>query len=259
MAIAKVFHRLHLGNGPVHRQTLQWDEELLKLNPDWKIRYWRPSDLPPMRNREIFELSKNIGHRSDIARYELLYQEPGVYCDWDLDPRAPMPSLDGVSAFAGSIRPFPYGGINIETEIAILGAEAGHPFYEYLLDNLTPWFFLNINHDAARRTGPHFFHTMLEEWMLLHPTDHGVTLFPPPVFYPVIPDERANAWKPHHGSCMVHHFWATWINGATNGGRQMVDEPIARAAMRRLLGFSRDAMSSTATPTPTGSRESLPA
>lgn len=263
MPIPKVFHRLHLGRGPVHRQTLEWDRKLLELNPDWELRYWREADLPPFRNRAIYDLSKNTGHRADIARYELLYQVGGVYLDWDMDPRQPMPSLEGISAFAGSVRPFPYGGVTIETEIAILGCEPGHPFFAYLLENLTPWAMLNLGHDPARRTGPHFFHTMLEEWQQLQgaaPSERseskgGLKRFEPPVFYPVIPDERAQAWKPHHGSIFVHHFWATWI-GPGNGGLQFIPEPKARQALRQLLACSTPATSSTATPTPTVSRAS---
>lgn len=257
--IPKVFHRLHLGARPVHPQTLEWDRKLLELNPDWTLRYWRPADLPPLRNAALYELSSNLGHRSDIVRYELLHRVGGVYLDWDMDPLQAMPPLDGISAFAGRVRPFEYNGIHIETEIAVLGAEAGHPFFAYLLENLTPWAMLNLGRDPAMRTGPHFFHTMLEEWESLNPdrTENkgGVKRYPPPVFYPIIPRERGDVWQPHHGSIMVHHFWTTWLIGA---GKMYVPEEKAREMLRKLLASSTPAMSSTATPTPTGSRESLP-
>lgn len=55
------------------------------FHKDWTIKIWTDADILtfPFENRAIFNEVRNIGTKSDILRYEILYQYGGVYIDVD--------------------------------------------------------------------------------------------------------------------------------------------------------------------------------
>jgi len=77
----------------------RWQE----LHPDWEFHLWTPDNLPKLRNQDLFDHPERFSPksnpwqwRSDLARYELLYDMGGVYVDCDLEPLKPIdPLVDG--------------------------------------------------------------------------------------------------------------------------------------------------------------------
>ena len=77
----------------------------------------------PLRNRRQFDEATNFGEKSDVLRYEILFQLGGVYVDADMEC---LRALDGLHATVDF-----YAGISnsgtIELNNAIIGARPGHP------------------------------------------------------------------------------------------------------------------------------------
>jgi mannosyltransferase OCH1-like enzyme len=78
------------------------------MHPDWKMNLWTESNLPKLRNQALFDNAEVLvpadaihQFRADLARYELLYDMGGLYCDVDTRPLKRIDSeLEGHDVFA---------------------------------------------------------------------------------------------------------------------------------------------------------------
>lgn len=99
MRIPKIAHFIWIGPRPFPRESVENVRTWMAKNPDWTFYFWtdrnRPVPYPGMKTRMIQELkflklgdcfskSDNFGEKSDLLRYEILYQEGGVYVDHDV-------------------------------------------------------------------------------------------------------------------------------------------------------------------------------
>ncbi len=107
--IPKVLHLIWLGPLDFPAESVKNIETWIEQNPSWTFVFWtdreRPTPCPGMQTRYVsdfkfdflrkeFEASSNWGEKSDILRYEILYQEGGVYTDHDANC---MRSFDGLN------------------------------------------------------------------------------------------------------------------------------------------------------------------
>lgn len=77
-----------------------------ELHPGWEVRLWTPETTPRLRNQDLYDNPKTYSPksnpwqwRSDLARYEILYDIGGVYIDCDLEPLRPVDELvEGVES-----------------------------------------------------------------------------------------------------------------------------------------------------------------
>ena len=77
-----------------------------ELHPDWEVRVWTPETTPRLRNQDLYDhpekhspKSNPWQWRSDLARYEILYDQGGVYVDCDLKPLRPIdPLVEGAES-----------------------------------------------------------------------------------------------------------------------------------------------------------------
>ena len=72
---------------------------------DFTVEIWTDEDAEnfPMKNRDIFEKATNLGMKSDIFRYEILYQQGGVYLDTDFFCLQPLDDLNEMYDFYSCI------------------------------------------------------------------------------------------------------------------------------------------------------------
>jgi hypothetical protein len=97
--IPKVVHFIWIGPRPFPRESVENVRTWMAKNPGWTFNFWtdrqRPLPCPGMKVRMIQDLqflklrdcfakSDNYGEKSDVLRYEILYQEGGVYADHDV-------------------------------------------------------------------------------------------------------------------------------------------------------------------------------
>jgi len=103
--IPRIFHAWWGGpEMPPHLAAYldRWRE----LHPGWEVRLWTPETTPRLRNQDLYDNPKTYSPksnpwqwRSDLARYEILYDIGGVYIDCDLEPLRPVDELvEGVES-----------------------------------------------------------------------------------------------------------------------------------------------------------------
>jgi hypothetical protein len=99
LRVPKVAHFIWMGPRQFPRESVENVRTWMAKNPDWTFYFWtdrqRPLPCPGMKLRMIRDLnflklrdcfakSDNFGEKSDLLRYEILYQEGGVYVDHDV-------------------------------------------------------------------------------------------------------------------------------------------------------------------------------
>lgn len=97
--VPKVIHFIWIGPRAFPRESVENVRTWMAKHPDWIVNFWtdrqRPLPCPGMRLRMVQELeflklrdcfvkSENYGEKSDLLRYEILYQEGGIYVDHDV-------------------------------------------------------------------------------------------------------------------------------------------------------------------------------
>src|SRR3954452_9252859 len=85
LLIPRIIHRVWLGDGAMPPEYEAFGETWAQHHPGWEMRLWRSSDLPPLRNQDLFDRATSFAQQSDIARYELLLRHGGVYVDTDFE------------------------------------------------------------------------------------------------------------------------------------------------------------------------------
>ncbi|HRH25850.1 MAG TPA: glycosyltransferase [Candidatus Paceibacterota bacterium] len=230
--IPKIFHHIWLGNAPLPEKFSLWLSQWEEMNPGWTVMRWTDQNLPEITNRKEFDEADRMAKKSDILRYEVCLQYGGVYIDADFEPLKPIePILDGVHAFIADEHP----GIPCN---ALIGCEAGQPFFKVLVDRLPE----SIRHgmetggDIVEQTGPKFLKRCLDEYegndQVPVPSDapgvlgrrveirssdgtKSVHLFEYSVFYPYYytePEKEDTVFPEAFGK---HHWTASWWK---NGG-----------------------------------------
>ncbi|MCB1109843.1 MAG: hypothetical protein KDK64_02590 [Chlamydiia bacterium] len=97
--IPKVIHFIWIGPNPFPKESIENVNSWIKHHPDWVFKFWTDRRRPlPNQKMELklisdfqftdlkycFEESDNYAEKSDLLRYELLFQEGGLYVDHDV-------------------------------------------------------------------------------------------------------------------------------------------------------------------------------
>lgn len=90
--IPKVIHQIHLGDKPLSDQELKWQKTWKHYNPDWKFIFWDDERLRGIDiiNKEYLDDCDNYSMKSDILRFDILYQFGGLYIDTDFECLKPL-------------------------------------------------------------------------------------------------------------------------------------------------------------------------
>ncbi len=142
--VPKVVHFIWIGPRPFPRESVENVRTWMAKNPDWTFYFWtdrsRPVPVPGMQTRmvqdlnflklkECFSKSDNPGEKSDVLRYEILYQEGGVYVDHDVKCFKSFDPLNKAYDFYCGID-MPYTSSLpscVFTTNNLIGVKAGHP------------------------------------------------------------------------------------------------------------------------------------
>lgn len=142
--IPKSVHLIWLGPRPFPRESVENIRTWMAHHPDWTFFFWTDRQrIPPCKGMKIryvsdfdfkflkeeYEESKNWGEKSDILRYEILYQRGGVYIDHDANCLRPFHGLHtGYDFYAGLEMPHEeLEGLALTAGIGIIGAKPYHP------------------------------------------------------------------------------------------------------------------------------------
>ncbi|HSX04836.1 MAG TPA: glycosyltransferase [Rhabdochlamydiaceae bacterium] len=149
--IPKVIHFIWIGPRPFPPLSVENIRTWIAKNPDWKVKFWTDRDRPaPCNGMEVhkvddfpflflkrfFEESQNYGEKSDVLRFEILFQEGGVYVDHDANCLRSFDNLHrGVDFYCGLEVPHPpLVGLGVTTGIGVVGSRPGHPIIKKVID-----------------------------------------------------------------------------------------------------------------------------
>jgi len=173
-----------------------------RLHPDWEYRFWSGDNLPPLQNRDLYENADNLclslagQFRSDIVRYELLYQFGGVWVDTDFECLRPIGALlEGVDCFVAWVT-----GDVINN--GIMGATPGHPFIRRLIDGLPASMAAHPGQAPRVISGPQYLTPLFRKYG----ESDGVVAFDRRLFYPYLWCELQRGGQHFPDAYAVHHW-----------------------------------------------------
>lgn len=177
--IPKKIHQIWLGKKqPENYEFLK--ESWIKNHPDWEYKLWTDKDIESfnMINKKIFDLSTNLGSKSDIWRYEILYREGGLYIDTD------FLCIKSINSLINTEFIFSSGQIS-EPEIfnGLIASIPYHPILKNCIDKIGN---INTNSDNFEKimqlTGPKFLTNNIFEY--IDKNINNILYLPTTFFYP---------------------------------------------------------------------------
>jgi len=149
--IPPVIHFIWLGPRPFPPESVENIRTWIATNPGWKIKFWTDRErFPPCEGLETvfvkdfifrrlgkcYEQSQNWGEKSDLLRYEILFQEGGIYADHDANCLRPFNGMHrGYDFFCCLETPHrPFVGRNITCGNGVIGSRPAHPTVGKVID-----------------------------------------------------------------------------------------------------------------------------
>lgn len=179
-------------------EYVKYGEGFLRLNPGWEMMTWTDKHVPLMRNRDLFDRATNYTERSDLARYEALYEFGGVFIDTDVECLHSFEDLryqdHGRQGFCGDQEPG-------RACTAVIGAECGSDLIDRVIGKF-PLAFAQNPHDMIAR----LFVPFSADYALRH----VFRCYPPSFFYPYHYTEKHRKGEAFPGSFAVHHWAGGW-------------------------------------------------
>jgi len=239
--IPKNLHMIWLG-GQIPGKYNRLIESWRKHHPKWNIKIWGDEDIPSfnMINRVAYDAVPNMGAKSDILRYEILYKYGGVYVDTDFECIKPLDDLLYLDFFGGgwsTTTPCLANGLmgcksnNAFLEIVIKEIAKKEANMDFRLDNI-----LNV-------AGAYFITGFYMEY--IKTTTDKTVLFPDSFFYPmpnsfreeIRGDTPADIARIHSyirpNTYCVHLWYTSWLPVATPTPTQSLIRRGARVSRRQ--------------------------
>ncbi len=202
--IPKVIHQIWLGS-PVPEHYKAWQATWLLLHPRWTYVCWDEEKLRnfPLKNRDIFERAHSYGVKSDIARYEILYQLGGLYVDFDMECLRSFAIFHHCCDFYACLEPNAQRIGN-----AIIGSRPGNEVLAACLEQIsrsntqvtTLW-------DVVNTTGPGLLTRCFVN--VMNSYEHRYVVFPAGFFYPEFFDDGSKMLRPETHA--IHYWHGAWM------------------------------------------------
>lgn len=151
--IPHVFHFIWLGPSPFPKDSLNRLRIWVDTHSDWKFKFWTDStelqipikgvekhlisELTLERIGKYIKETKNYGEASDLLRYEILWQEGGIYIDHDVDCLSQLDRVCSQVEFFAGIEPLHEdfcAGSFITVSNAVIGSIPHHPILDDTLE-----------------------------------------------------------------------------------------------------------------------------
>jgi mannosyltransferase OCH1-like enzyme len=196
--IPKKIHAIWIGS-PVPPFAKKMIQTWKRYHPTWEVKIWTEADLKTFkfRNKKAFDTAKNLGEKSDIWRYEILWQFGGLYVDCDFECLRPFDEFHQLTDFYTGLGTGGYGKPKLNN--GLIGCRARHPIIQRCIKSLKIG-----NGDSSfsrilQTTGPLFFTNCFRKWLLAPPSptpdNSGIVLALPISFFYAFPDRLRSAYK----------------------------------------------------------------
>ena len=206
--IPKIIHQIWIG-GPLPEAFAQLCEswKYYHINRGWLYKLWTDKDVPELKlqNQRFFNENENPGVRSDLMRWEILYNFGGFYLDVDYECLQPLDSLlcyDFVTAIQ------PLDTLFIQLGNAFIGAHPKHPILKYCIEEIkNNWHYKG----APMKTGPVYFTKAF--YKIAGRNGRLDIALPPTYFYPLGSQEKEMQYEKwlDEGAYAIHHWAKSWM------------------------------------------------
>ena len=208
--IPKIIHHIWLGGElPIkfRKYVMSWKE----FNPTWEHLFWDDKNTKNLIliNQTKFNQTKNLGQKSDILRWELLYKYGGIYVDTDFECLKPFDNLMTLKFFTGIAYPS-----DITMYIGLNASVPGHPIMKSCIYDMGQLDWRDANKVMTTTGNYHFCNCFLKT---IEKETDGIVAFPMDFFYPfpntnrttILGDERKRFIKDK--SYAIHHWGVSWL------------------------------------------------
>jgi mannosyltransferase OCH1-like enzyme len=166
-SIPKIVHFIWLGPDAFPPASIANITKWMALHPDWTVKFWTDIDREPpcagiqkslVRNFTFSHLStcydkaENFGEKSLLLRYEILFQEGGLYLDHDVEPLSSFNPLHTTHDFYCTLEPLAASilSTSIYPSPHLIGAKPHHPILASTLTWLhNQWDLAEINYPGT--------------------------------------------------------------------------------------------------------------
>jgi len=208
LKIPKIIHQIWLGS-PVPEIFKPLMKGWQELHPDWEYKLWTDENVHEVTlyNQAFYDATDNYGVKSDILKWELIYQFGGVYIDVDFEALQPLDMFHYLYDFYTGIQPLDAWFVQLGA--ALFGGVPGHPILKHCIETVKDdWHFKG----APTKTGPvHFTKSFLH---VAGTSDLIDIAFPASYFYPLgcreEPPYEYKKWF-YEGAYAIHHWSKSWM------------------------------------------------
>jgi len=206
--IPRIIHQIWIG-GPLPEAFKKLCEswKFYHRNRGWMYKIWTDEDVSKMRlhNQEFYDATDNPGVRSDILKWEVIYNFGGFYLDVDFECLKPLDSLlcyDFVTALQPLDTQF------VQLGAALYGARPHHPILEDCIATVKD----DWHHKGApKKTGPVHF---TKSFYRTAGKDGSIDIALPASYaYPLgcqEKDMQYDKWL-EEGAYAIHHWAKSWM------------------------------------------------
>ena len=210
--IPRIIHQIWLGSR-FPNKYLVWQKTWKDIHPDWEYYLWTDNNIESLKliNKQAFCQSKNLGTKSDILRYEILYQYGGLYVDTDFECLKSLEPLHHLCDL--------YTGVAYSKEACLanglIGSIPRHPILRKTIDNVRTSCTQDDADELMKKTGPYLFTRYFLE---NSEKDNLINIaFPVSFFYPFPNDMRhirnKNIAREYlrKESFAIHYWEVSWL------------------------------------------------
>ena len=216
--IPKIIHQIWLGGKlpeKYEKLTKTWKDK----NPDWQYFLWTDDNISELNiiNKDKFLKANNPGMKSDILRYEVLYQYGGIYVDTDFQCLSSFDKFLNLDFFTGIAY-----NTTVELYIGLIGCIPKHKIIEDCILNMKSVREGNWE-EIFNSTGTYYFtRNFINN---ITENSENIVAFPPSYFYPFPNNMRRsdlngfdnNDLEKLHSyikeeSCAIHWWHVSWLN-----------------------------------------------
>jgi len=153
--IPKIIHQIWIGGEvpEVFKPLMKtWIEK--HVGREWKYKLWTDEDVKdyPLVNREFYDATDNPGVKSDILKWEIIYNHGGVYVDIDHECLRALDILHYTYDFYTCLQPL--DTYLLQLGAALFGATPHHSILKHCIDTIKDdWH----EQGAPKKTGPLHF------------------------------------------------------------------------------------------------------
>lgn len=186
--VPKTFHRIWLGPAEMPDEFKRYGDTWTRLHPGWEMRLHTPENFTT-RYPDLVAACNKPSNASNIYRYEIMFQQGGIYVDTDFECLKNIEKLiDGEALFtAHQVDDQRNPGYLAN---GFFGCTPLHPAMAQTLGTLPTW------------KGPTYGPTLFTHVML----KHLPRVFPRRLFYPYSWDELEREHEPFPEAYAVHHW-----------------------------------------------------